>query len=114
MALKTVKLEAGAPQPDASVEAEAPQTAAAAARPRKRNMVLPVVGLVVAAGLVWFGVNWFTNGRFEISTDNAQIRADLTRVAPKIQGYVTQVHVVENQKVKKDDLLISLEAADFQ
>jgi membrane fusion protein, multidrug efflux system len=114
MALKTVKLEAGAPQPDASDQTSAPEAATAAAKPSKRNFVLPVIGLIVVAGLAWLGVNWFLNGRFEISTDNAQIRADLTRVAPKVQGYVTKVHVVENQKVKANDLLVSLEAADFQ
>ncbi|HEV7691978.1 MAG TPA: HlyD family secretion protein [Hyphomonadaceae bacterium] len=115
MALKTVKLEAGAPQPDDDTQTSAPATSApAAAPPRKRNFVLPIIGLIVVAGLAWFGVNWFLTGRFEISTDNAQIRADLTRVAPKVQGYVTKVHVVENQKVKAGELLISLEGADFQ
>ena len=115
MALKTVKLEAGAPQADGDAQTSAPATQApAAAKPGKRNFVLPIVGLIVVAALAWFGVNWFLTGRFEISTDNAQIRADLTRVAPKVQGYVTKVHVVENQKVKAGELLISLEGADFQ
>jgi membrane fusion protein (multidrug efflux system) len=114
MALKTVKLEAGAPQPDDDSQTSAPATAPAAAKPSKRNFVLPIIGLIVVAAVAWFGVNWFLTGRFEISTDNAQIRADLTRVAPKVQGYVTKVHVVENQKVKAGELLISLEGADFQ
>src|SRR5690349_1838249 len=114
MALKTVKLEAGSPQPDSEPQTSAQEAPAASRSGKKPNFVLPIVGLLVVAGLVWLGVNWFLTGRFEISTDNAQIRADLTRVAPKIQGYVTKVEVVENQKVKAGDLLISLEGADFQ
>jgi membrane fusion protein, multidrug efflux system len=120
MALKTVKLEAGAPQPETSGQtvqqvSDAPQAAAAPpAKPDMRKKVLPVVGGIAALGLIWLGGNWFINGRFEIKTDNAQIRADITRVTPKVQGYVTKVHVIENQQVKAGDLLISLEAADFQ
>jgi membrane fusion protein, multidrug efflux system len=119
MALKTVKLEAGAAQPEAPAQTAAPQAAEVAAAPAQAKpgvgkKVLPIVGVVAALGLAWLGGNWFLNGRFEIRTDNAQIRADLTRVAPKVQGYVTKVHVLENQKVQAGDLLISLEAADFQ
>jgi membrane fusion protein, multidrug efflux system len=116
MALKTVKLEAGASQPESS-EQVAPQPAPAAAAPAKPDMrkkVLPVIGGVAAIALLALGGNWFFNGQYEIKTDNAQIRADITRVTPKVQGYVTKVHVIENQKVKAGDLLISLEAADFQ
>jgi membrane fusion protein, multidrug efflux system len=120
MALKTVKLEAGAPQPETSGQPalqapEAPQVAAAPpAKPDMRKKVLPVIGGIAALGLLALGANWFFNGQYEIKTDNAQIRADITRVTPKVQGYVTKVHVIENQQVKAGDLLISLEAADFE
>lgn len=67
---------------------------------------------VMGAG--WFGFDWFTNGRFNISTDNAQLRSDIARVTPKIEGYVKTVHVAENQAVKRGDLLIELEDDEFQ
>lgn len=120
MALKTVKLEQGSAEP-ASVEIPAPETPAAAAqaapataKPDLRRKVLPVVGVVAAAAVLWFGADWLANGRFEIKTDNAYIRYDITRVTPKVQGYVTAIHVQDNQLVKAGDLLISLEAADFE
>jgi membrane fusion protein (multidrug efflux system) len=72
------------------------------------------VGVLVAAGLLILGGDWFLNGRYNISTDNAYIRSDITRVTPKVQGYVTKIHVGENQQVKAGDLLISLETADFE
>jgi membrane fusion protein (multidrug efflux system) len=78
-----------------------------------RRIALPVVGAVAGLAIIWFGGDWLLNGRFEIKTDNAFVRADITRVAPKVQGYVTEVHVNDNQPVKAGDLLISLEAADF-
>jgi membrane fusion protein (multidrug efflux system) len=124
MALKTVKLEAGAPQPETapsqtpqqSPVQETPSAAPSAtpAKPDFRKKALPVVGAVAALAILGFGGNWLINGRFEIKTDNAFIRADITRVTPKVQGYVTRVHVNDNQPVKAGELLISLEAADFQ
>jgi membrane fusion protein (multidrug efflux system) len=72
------------------------------------------VAAVAALAAIWFGADWFLNGRFNISTDNAQVRSDITNVTPKVQGYVTKVHVLENQPVKAGDLLIELESADFE
>ena len=54
------------------------------------------------------GFNWFVDGRFNITTDNAQLRSDIARVTPKIEGYVETIHVAENQQVKQGDLLIEL------
>ena len=52
-------------------------------------------------------------GRFEITTDNAYIRADIATISPKVQGYVEKVHVTDNQAVKAGDLLVTLEVADY-
>jgi membrane fusion protein (multidrug efflux system) len=114
MALKTVKLEPGSasPESDESSKPEAPAPAAANSNLRKK--FLPVAGVVAALAAAGFGGDWLLNGGFEIRSDNAQISADITRVTPKVQGYVTAVHVDENQPVKAGDLLISLEAADFE
>jgi membrane fusion protein (multidrug efflux system) len=125
MALKTVKLEPGAPQPEnapapqtpppaSKQESVAPAATATPAKPDFRKKMLPVIGAVAALAVLGFGGNWLLNGRFEIKTDNAFVRADITRVTPKVQGYVTSVQVKDNQPVKAGDLLISLETADFQ
>lgn len=116
MALKTIKIEPGAPAveaaPPGAPQAQ-PAAAAAGTGGTRKKVLIGIVSAAVLAGL-WFGTDWFLNGRFNISTDNAHIRADITRVTPKVQGYVTAIHVQDNQPVKAGDLLISLEAADFQ
>lgn len=116
MALKTVKMDVGGPQPlqDTSPQGGVAAAALPGARANMRRKILFGVGAIVAAGLLWLGGDWLLNGRFNISTDNAFIRSDITRVTPKVQGYVTKIHVAENQVVKTGDLLISLESADFQ
>lgn len=119
MALKTVKIEPGAAPASApenvAVEAAPPASPAAApARPGLRKKILLGVVAVAALALAWMGADWFFNGRFNISTDNAQLRSDIARVTPKIEGYVKTIHVAENQVVKRGDLLIELEADEFE
>ena len=119
MALKTVKSEPGKADPVTppvvpvtSTETAAP-AAAGAGKSGLRKKILIGVAAVVAVGLVWMGGDWLLNGRYLISTENAQVRSDIARVAAKVEGYVTKVHVVENQQVKAGDLLVELESADF-
>ena len=115
MALKTVKIDAEAPQatPDAPVSPEA-SPAKTAAKPGGRKKFLIAAAVAAGAAMLWFGGDWFFNGRFNISTDNAQLRSDIARVTPKIEGYVKSIHVAENQAVKRGDLLIELEDDEFQ
>ena len=69
---------------------------------------------MAGSAVLWFGGDWFLNGRFNIATDNAQLRSDIARVTPKVEGYVKTIHVAENQVVKRGDLLIELEADEFE
>ena len=117
MALKTVKIEPGAaPAPENGPAAPAAPGAAPAAKAgggvRKKILLGVAAVAVLAAG--WMGVSWFVDGRFNITTDNAQLRSDIARVTPKVEGYVAAIHVAENQVVKQGDLLIELEPAEFE
>lgn len=117
MALKTVKIEPGAaPAPENGPAAPAAPGAAPAAKAgggvRKKILLGVAAVAVLAAG--WMGVSWFVDGRFYITTDNAQLRSDIARVTPKVEGYVAAIHVAENQVVKQGDLLIELEPAEFE
>ncbi len=120
MALKTVKIEPGAPQPDAPpaapAETSAPAAAAPSAGPKTgitRKKVLIGIAAVAGAAVLWFGGDWLLNGRFNIATDNAQLRSDIARVTPKVEGYVANILVAENQQVKQGDLLIELVDDEF-
>ncbi|MEZ5953104.1 MAG: HlyD family secretion protein [Hyphomonas sp.] len=78
-----------------------------------RRYILSGIGAVAALFLVYQGVHWLIAGRYEVTTDNAYIRADIATIAPKVQGYVDQVLVTDNQVVKAGDLLVTLEVADY-
>ena len=55
-------------------------------------------GLAVFAGAADFGWQYWTVGRFEVSTDDAYVQADNTTIAPKVSGYVAAVLVADNER----------------
>ncbi len=47
------------------------------------------------------------------NTENAYVNANLINVAPKVGGYLEQVYVKNNQRVKKGELLVLINPIDF-
>lgn len=98
-----------------------PQATPAAAQPAptepkksKRGLVLPIILLGLLAGGAWYGYDWWTTGRFIVSTDDAYIAGDIATISPKVTGYVAKVNVVANQQVKAGDVLATLDQGDYQ
>lgn len=93
--------------------AQAPVAPPEAAK-KRRSPVLPIVVLALLAGGGWYGYEWWTNGRFMVSTDDAYIEGDIATISPKVTGYVAKVNVVANQEVKAGDVLATLDNGDYQ
>lgn len=49
-----------------------------------------------------------------ITTDNAQVEAHTVMLGFKVSGFVTNVNVIEGQKVKAGDVLAKLDERDYQ
>lgn len=76
----------------------------------KRLILLTaVIAALVFAGL--YATHWWTAGRFIEETDDAYIGGDVTVIGPKVAGYIEEVLVTDNQKVKAGDVLIRLDSA---
>ena len=71
---------------------------------------LGVVCVVVAAGL-WY---YFRQERLYPSTDDAYVRADVVRIAPRIDGAVISVPVTSYARVALGDLLLKIDPAPYQ
>ncbi|WP_137133438.1 HlyD family secretion protein [Rhizobium sp. FKY42] len=83
------------------------------AKKKKRSPVLPILVLALLGAGGWYGYNWWTDGRFLISTDDAYVEADIAVISPKVSGYVQKVNVIENQAVKAGEPLVTLDQGDY-
>jgi membrane fusion protein (multidrug efflux system) len=71
------------------------------------------VAAVLLLGGIAGGWYWWEVARFIESTDDAFVQADISAVSPKIQGYVREVRVSDNQLVKAGDVLVVIDDREF-
>jgi membrane fusion protein (multidrug efflux system) len=78
------------------------------------RLALAGMALAVLAGGAWYGNDWWRNGRFIESTDDAYVGGNVTSIAPHVGGFVAEVLVSDNQRVQAGQLVIRLDQRDFQ
>jgi membrane fusion protein, multidrug efflux system len=79
-----------------------------------RRLLLAGAALIGVAAAGDLGTRYWTTGRFEVSTDDAYVKADTTVIAPKISGYLSEVLVADNQTVKAGQPLARIDARDYR
>ncbi|SFZ98234.1 Membrane fusion component of tripartite multidrug resistance system [hydrothermal vent metagenome] len=62
---------------------------------------------------------FFAYGKYVKYTNNpwtrdGQVRTQVIQVTPRVNGMVTKIHVKDNQKVKKGDLLFEIDPSQYQ
>jgi membrane fusion protein (multidrug efflux system) len=77
-------------------------------QPRVRLIIGAVLLLALGAGL------WAWSASGHESTDDAQVDAHVTQMAPRVGGTVTKVAVEDNQQVEAGTLLVQLDPRDYQ
>jgi len=97
------------------VEREASVAPADAARGMdiKRIGIFAAVVLAVGAA-IGLGAHWLTVGRYVERTDDAYVGGDITIIAPKIAGFISEVAVTDNQQVAAGDLLVKIDDRDYR
>lgn len=98
-------------EPEAAVP---PAVAKAPPRRSRKRLVLGAVALAVLTGGGYEGWRWWTDGRFLVSTDDAYVQADITTLAAKVSGYLASVEVVNNQSVRKGDVIARVDDGDYR
>jgi membrane fusion protein, multidrug efflux system len=73
--------------------------------------VLAALGFIVVATTYWN--EWTGDARIQV-TDDAYVRADLTRLSSRVAGEVLKVTFDDFQRVKAGELLIQIDPADYQ
>jgi membrane fusion protein, multidrug efflux system len=94
--------------------------ARAGAKVRAMTKRLGRRGLAIAGGAIALllalvvGGQWLLEGRYHVSTDNAYVRADISLISAKIEGYVRAVPAAENQSVHSGDVLVEIDPTDYE
>ena len=103
------------PQPQSrSVETNDDAESQTGKRPlykRPAFLIAAIVVLVVGAAI---GLHYYLYARSHESTDDAFIDGHIIQISPKASGYVAKVYVDDNQQVKAGDLLVEIDARDYQ
>ncbi len=78
-------------------------------RSKKPLIILAIVIVLVAIlGFIW----WFAH-RNEVTTDDAYTDGDVITMSPKVSGYITELYVTDNTRVKKGDLILRIDPRDY-
>ena len=107
--------------------ASSPAVAAAAHAPTSRpqpgssstfgRLALPLFAVLVAFGFIALATlrwdEWVGNATIQVTND-AYVRAELTRLSSRVAGEVLTVAVSDFQRVKAGDLLVQIDPADYQ
>jgi membrane fusion protein (multidrug efflux system) len=95
-----------APPPDV----KEPQKSTVPFYKRTRMMIIAAVFLI--AGL-FFGLRYYVYASAHESTDDAFIEGHVIQISPKVTGHISKVYILENQQVKKGDLLAEIDSRDY-
>jgi membrane fusion protein (multidrug efflux system) len=111
---QTLAPDVGAPAADAKFAPD--QHPAGSVTPNRgaRRALVAAASLAVLVAVGYFGWEYWTAWRFEISTDDAYVQADNTTIAPRVSGYLTQVLVNDNEPVKAGQVLARIDDRDFK
>ncbi len=110
--------KARAPSPTPSPAANAPALSAAPGKDQRRlsgrKLALGALAALAAGGAAWFGYDWWTVGRFTVSTDDAYVEAYNATLAAKVPGYVARVLVSDNSQVHTGDVIATIDDGDYR
>jgi membrane fusion protein (multidrug efflux system) len=80
----------------------------------KRSKVFPIILLILIVAGGWFGTSKYIHNQHHEETDDAQVEANISPVIPRVSGYVDEVRVKDNQRVRKGDTLLILDQRDLR
>ena len=93
---------------------EAAGAAPPKATPGRKALLIRTGAALVALVAAGYGYHWWTDARFVQETDDAYVGGDVTLIAAKVPGYLTEVLVTDNQAVHAGDVLARIDNRDYQ
>jgi membrane fusion protein (multidrug efflux system) len=78
----------------------------------KRGLLIGGVLFVFIAAGIAFGVHWWLNARYLVSTDNAYVGGNVVQITPQVMGTVVGIGADDTQFVRAGQVLVQLDRAD--
>ena len=98
--------------PTTNLSPAAPQgNGAKLARLNSPWLVWPAAAALVV--LLYFALSYLNGFLTHESTDDAFVESHVVSIAPRIPGQVLAVHVLDNQLVRSNELLVEIDPADY-
>src|SRR4051812_27265796 len=82
--------------------------------PKKRSKTFMIILALLLIGGGWFGITKYIHSQHHEETDDAQVESNISPVIPRVSGYVKEIRVRDNQRVKKGDTLLMLDDRDLR
>jgi membrane fusion protein (multidrug efflux system) len=83
-------------------------------KPSFKHVAFVALAIIASIGIAKFSYDWWTIGRFTQTTDDAYVDGDVTVIAPKVAGFISQLAVTDNQSVHAGHLLLKLDGRDYR
>ena len=99
------------PAEDLEKTREEEEAAARTAQRKTRiKKIAPIVLVILAVGAFL----WWLHARQYEDTDDAQVDGHISQIGPRIGGYISAVHVEDNQEVQQGELLVEIDPRDYE
>ncbi|WP_245333261.1 biotin/lipoyl-binding protein, partial [Bradyrhizobium guangdongense] len=101
----------------AAPPASSPKPTQRPATPLWSRLAIPLFAVIVAlafVGLATLRFDEWVGSAVVQTTNDAYVRAELTRLSSRVSGEVLSVGVADFQRVKAGDLLIQIDPADYE
>lgn len=70
--------------------------------------------VVLVSGTSWEAFSWLQERQHYESTDNAYLKSNSVLISARVEGYITQLNIDDNQRVKKGDVLAVIDDRDYR
>jgi len=80
----------------------------------RRGQLFTILAVVVIAVALLYGIYWVLVASHHVKTDDAYVQADVAQVTPQVAGAIISAPVSETQPVKKGDVLVVIDPADYR
>jgi membrane fusion protein (multidrug efflux system) len=85
------------------------------ARSQKRKLaILAVVAAAVVSAGGYYGHYWWTTSGYLVTTDDAYVGAKNATLSPKVSGYIAEVAVADNARLKAGQVIARIDDGDYR